>query len=136
MTDAFVLGGVRTPVVTVRRGAVASAARRPARPDDGRGVREGGSADASAYVPICAHQLRPRESLSRDVLYRDREGRSAVRLEACLHGVLQALDVAHGHGQCGVSNQPERLDRWYSIAQLYAQPQAGIGSEGDAAIHK
>ncbi len=58
------------------------------------------------------------------------------RLEACLHGVLQALNVAHGHGQRGVSNQPERLDRWYSMAQPYAQPQAGIRSESDAAVHE
>src|SRR5215207_6990564 len=57
-------------------------------------------------------------------------------LEALLHGVLQPLDVAHGHGQRRVSNQPERLDRWYGMPQPYAQSQAGIRSEGDAAVHE
>jgi hypothetical protein len=47
-----------------------------------------------------------------------------------------AVNVGNGHGEGWMSNQPERLDRWYSIVQPYAQPQAGIRSEGDAAVRE
>jgi hypothetical protein len=49
-------------------------------------------------------------------MYRHGTAKLTERLKACLHGGPHTLDVAHRHGQCGVSNQPERLDRWYCMA--------------------